>query len=199
MIIALTGKKRSGKDSFAAALVADHGFVRCAFADPIRSTLEQIDPWITPDDPGEHATSSPVRLHSMLAQHSWDDVKANAEVRRLLQQTGQAVRAHRPSIWTDLLMTALDTLPQDQHVVVTDVRMRDEVDALRARGAHLVRIIRPSLIADSSAAGRHLTETQLDDVPMDSTIVNESDLTHLATAAARLVSTYDESRKDQSA
>lgn len=45
-LVALTGRKRSGKDSAAAHLVRRHGFARVAFADPIKCVLTELDPYL---------------------------------------------------------------------------------------------------------------------------------------------------------
>ncbi|NWN87005.1 MAG: hypothetical protein HLX51_00460 [Micrococcaceae bacterium] len=46
-LVGLTGLKRSGKDSAALQLVGHHGFVRVAFADPVKRVLADLNPYVT--------------------------------------------------------------------------------------------------------------------------------------------------------
>ncbi|HET9691813.1 MAG TPA: hypothetical protein VFP61_11725, partial [Acidimicrobiales bacterium] len=43
MIIALSGYARAGKDTVA-EILADHGYRRAAFADPLKQVLADLDP-----------------------------------------------------------------------------------------------------------------------------------------------------------
>jgi len=45
MIVALVGKKRSGKDTVANVLVNEYGFVRYGFADPIKIVVKYLFDW----------------------------------------------------------------------------------------------------------------------------------------------------------
>ena len=82
MIIGLTGYARSGKDSVAKVLVDHYGFIRLAFADPIRDLLLEVNPIL---DKGN-------RLSSLVDEYGWDIAKAQPEVRRLLQTLGVGAR-----------------------------------------------------------------------------------------------------------
>jgi hypothetical protein len=63
-------------------------------------------------------------------------------------------------------------------VVISDCRMRSEVDAIRAAGGRIVRVVR----ASAGASGTHQTETQMDGIPpefFDGTIHNDSSIQDL--------------------
>ena len=47
-----------------------------------------------------------------------------------------------PDIWIDRLFKKVETFPAGQRVVITDVRFRNEADALWARGGYLIRLRR---------------------------------------------------------
>jgi hypothetical protein len=57
---------------------------------------------------------------------------------------------------------------------VTDVRFRNELEALRILGARVVRIVTPELSDD-----QHISETELDNETFHFTIHNSYDLSYL--------------------
>jgi hypothetical protein len=191
--IAFIGRMRSGKDTAGARLVEHHGYTRLAFADPLKALVRAIDPVLYSDYDG-----SPIRLSDELrhAEMIGNDSRPASEivkdeteeVRRLWQSTGEAIRALDPDFWVNRLVNswyALGSAP----VVVTDVRYRNEADALKARGFKLVRIIRP---ADASKpvqamTGRdisegiraHRSETELANYTVDACVYNGGSLAEL--------------------
>ena len=78
-LIGLVGKKRAGKDTVAATLVEGFGFVRYAFADPLKAASLAADP-LVPIWGGHHRLSVVVRVLG------WERAKENPEVRRFLQR-----------------------------------------------------------------------------------------------------------------
>lgn len=195
MIIALTGQKRSGKDSLAGHLVGDLGFTRLAFADAIRETLADIDPLVL--TPEQDRPTRPVRLSKLVADLGWEEAKNQPEVRRLLQETGGAMRRVDPDVWTRVLLQRLETLQAkdpDVDVVVTDVRLPAEAAVLAEADptARLVRVRRPSLGRDTSREALHFTETVMTDHPVFTEVVNDGSLRDLRTRAHRLVAAVSE-------
>lgn len=183
MLIALTGRKRSGKDSLATHLVDDLGFVRFAFADPLRQAVLGIDPWLV--DPRK-------RLSELVERIGWDGAKEHAEVRRLLQATGEEMRRVDPDIWTRVLIQQLETAQAknpDLDVVVTDVRLPQEATVLRRHdpSSRLVRVLRPSLPVDQGSTAIHFTETAMAHHPVFTEVANDEGLDALRAKAHRLV------------
>lgn len=176
ILLGLIGRARSGKDTFARGL-ASRGYVRVAFADPLREMVAEIDP-ILGDFTGSLSGLglAPVRLGEALrAAGGWEGLKDTpwaAESRRLLQYTGQAVRRVDPNFWLDAgLAKAYGAFEGGASgVVITDVRYRNEADAIREAGGHLIRIVRPGL----DSTDTHASEIELDDYPADTTAHNRS-------------------------
>lgn len=165
-LIGLLGKARSGKDTFARGLV-ERGYTRVAFADPLRELVEAIDPVVV--GPGVR----PVALSTaLLAAGGWEGVKESPyslEARRLLQQSGQAVRRVEPGFWLQAGMDKADAvINEGGAAVITDVRYTNEADAIQSAGGVLVRIVRPGL----ESTDTHLSETELDRYPVDFTVRN---------------------------
>lgn len=155
-IIGLCGHYGSGKDEAAKALV-ERGWVRVAFADPLREMALAIDPYVVVGDreSGEKGIDPDklagavvvyggffVRLSSLVAVYGWDVAKKIADVRRFLQRLGtEGVRNH---IGNDTwVQVAERSMPADKNVVFTDVRFANEAAMIRERGGQVVRLYRP--------------------------------------------------------
>lgn len=182
-LVGLIGKKRVGKDTFAAVLVEEFGFTRVAFADPLKEMALTIDPIIDVgagwDDEG-HLYS----LNDLVKAHSWEYVKDTyPEARRVLQHLGDGVRQFDPEFWVRAGMAHADGLRRDRRdegkwdasqwpVVITDVRYPNEADAIREAGGILVRIVRPGV----DDGDTHASETALDGYETAHTFYNYADL-----------------------
>ena len=190
MLIGVTGKKRSGKDTLAQALIGA-GFVRVAFADPIRALAYALDPlvWVEADE--QYLLPPAVRFLGRGSSHrlawlvdvvGWEAAKNTREVRRTLQRlgadAGRAVLGE--SVWLDLGMTAALRHPD---VVITDVRFPDEADAVRTAGGLVVRVTRPGVTSTDT----HATETAMDGYPVDVELINDTTIDALHAAALTLI------------
>ena len=191
-LVGLIGKKRVGKDTFAAVLVEEFGFARVAFADPLKEMALTIDPIIANGLRG----SVPVhmRLSTAVALDGWESVKDTyPEVRRFLQRLGDGVRQFDEDFWVGAGMKAAagkriqrpdfhnelgrgegHWLP-GQPVVITDVRYPNEADAIRDAGGILVRIVRPGV----DDGDTHASETALDDYAVDDIVENRGSVFEL--------------------
>lgn len=177
--VALIGRARAGKDTVGARLSSRYAYVRVAFADPLRDAALALDPIV-----GAESTSYghlPIRLSDLVGRYGWETAKTRyPEIRRTLQRLGEAVREHDPDYWVRLALGRLDVADRwNLPVVVTDVRHVNEADALRSRGALVVRVVRPDGDQLGGAEGQHITETALADYPADVTITNAGSLADL--------------------
>jgi len=172
--IGLIGHASCGKDTVAARL-AHHGFERVAFADPVRSILMHMNPLITSDG---------LRLRDAVDAYGFDAAKRRFPVvRELLQGLGEGVRASLgESVWVDRAMRRLDTL-SDRPVVVSDVRYRNEANALRSRGFTLVVVQRPGV----GPANGHPSETNIPVELADAVLLNDGNLSELHARVDALV------------
>lgn len=215
-LIGLIGRKRAGKDSFAAELVDRHGFVRVAFADALRAVLYDLDPIvkIETDESGplrpEIATDGyglrgMARLAWLVDAVGWERAKALREVRRLMQAHGVAIREHvGENVWVDAAMDRVADFRRGTFrlresgcgfertaptpVVVTDVRFPNEAEAIKAAGGKLVRIVR----LGQDLSDTHISETALDGWPVDREVFNAGtleDLQRHADAAVEMLFT----------
>jgi len=168
LILGIMGKKRSGKDTFAARLVAEHGFTRIGFADALKDVALELDPIVDVIELGRERGVEEVRLSDVLGPElDWEVAKELPEVRRILQALGVAVRNHvGEDVWVRAAMAKADAVPGP--VVITDVRFPNEADFIRHSGGQLVRITRHGL----EAADEHISETALDGRAADFLVTN---------------------------
>ncbi|MFE4514408.1 hypothetical protein ACFRMQ_09495 [Kitasatospora sp. NPDC056783] len=183
--MALLGRARSGKDSTAARLVERYQFTRVAFADALKRAAIDLDPIVGAQPLG--MATLPIRLSDVVGRYGWDRVKVEyPEARTTLQRLGEAVRQGDPEHWLRLALAKLDTADRwNLPVVVSDVRYANELAALRARGALVVRIERPGAGAGGDAE-HHVSETELDHAPVDVTVPNSGTLQDLYALADTL-------------
>lgn len=194
-IIGLMGVKGSGKDTFAAILVQQHGFIRIGFADELYRQAAQAY-GVTVAFLGERTTKEtdlpalalqnckdPAFVQCVLETFGWADTPENRtrplSPRTVLQLWGTEYRRLRgqDSYWLDIVENALNAQP-DRSFVVTDVRFPNEFSFMKAEGATLVRVRRPAQEAleekERQANGRalHASETALANAKADLEVLN---------------------------
>jgi hypothetical protein len=154
-LLGLAGYAGTGKDALAEHLP---GWTRVAFADRIRAVAYDLDTTVA----------------EAVDDTSWEQAKREVPyVREYLQFIGQVMRADLgEDVW---LNAALAQLPPGL-VVVTDVRMPNEADAIVDAGGQVIQIIRPGV----GPANDHITEHALDGYPFDAKFVNNRTPAHLA-------------------
>lgn len=182
MMIGLSGYARSGKDTVGKLLVERHGYTRVAFADPMRKMALAIDPII--DHYGSYGSNvRPVRLSEAVDSVGWDRAKSVPEVRRFLQRLGTEAgrEIFGSDFWIDI---ALKGYTQADNLVLTDVRFRNEADAIKKNDGVVVRILRPGIEPPNS----HASERDLDGWAFDYLLKNEGSLEDLERWADHLVS-----------
>ena len=169
-IVALGGKAGSGKNATAEELVRQYGFTALAFADPIRDAAKELNP-LVPIDMGHNGEliKSTMRLATLVDSVGWETAKREVpEVRDILQRLGTEVGRQLidPSVWVTMAMKRANEI--DGHVVFTDCRFPNEVEAVRNQGGLFVRIHRN----DIDPVNEHVSETAIDDIPADLTVLN---------------------------
>lgn len=187
-LIGVSGRKRSGKDTFAARLIADHGFTKVAFAEPMRAMLKAQDPivdWI-----GDDVRIDPIHLTDVLGpDDDWETAKELPEVRRLLQalgtEAGRAILGE--NVWVDAAFRVVDSIPGP--VVITDVRFPNEADFVERWPGSVtyglfVRVHRPGLPQNDL----HPSETALDDRIANVRVINDGTIADLHRAADAIAS-----------
>ena len=167
MIIGLAGYARAGKSTVAQMLADDFGFRQWAFADAVRESLEVLNPivGVTLKNPIE-----PLRLNDVIAAYGWEGYKQSywgQEIRRLMQH-----------MWTEVGRNIIgedswvNKMPAHRPMVISDVRMDNEAEAVRNAGGIVVLIERPGV----TSLNKHESEKLPDKRFIEHVLVNDGSL-----------------------
>ncbi|WP_114906893.1 hypothetical protein [Ornithinimicrobium murale] len=164
VIVGLTGFAQSGKDTAARGLIEARGFTRLAFADLLKKTAYNIDPYVE-TTPGHFE-----RLGELVDRIGMERAKSYDDVRRLLQRLGTEGGRNNlgGDVWVDPVMRAATSAPSP--VAITDVRFPNEVAAVKAAGGLVVRVVRPGV----GAINAHSSDAGIANLPVDLEIENDS-------------------------
>lgn len=169
MIIGLSGYARSGKDTVADLLCLNYAYDRQAFADQIRMAIYRLNPIVECTTKGE-----PVHLAEALMHQSFDSLKDDSDLRRLMQVMGTHVgrKMFGEDFWVDQAFKSLNS----EDTVFTDVRFPNEADRIRNTGGQVWRVNR----LNHEPINDHESEIAMDDYAFDHTIKNYGTLDDLA-------------------
>ena len=131
-LIGVHGKARSGKDTFARVLVEEHGFVRTAFADPLKAAASILFNW-----PPELAFSDEIKSYK---SPLWNNLTG----REIFQKLGtEAIRGtFGDDFWIKRWACDYGRLSKQHSVVVSDVRTNLEADMIRGLGGLIIHLDR---------------------------------------------------------
>jgi hypothetical protein len=160
-IIAFVGLRRSGKDTAAAALVAD-GWELVKFADALKGMLRFYFNFVgVPDARIERM------IEGDLKETSTPYLCGNSP-RWAMQTLG--TEWGRNLIGNDLWVQAtIAKALQYERTVISDCRFPNEASAVKAQGGTIIRVERDGLTVDS-----HPSEQLIADIPADYTILNNT-------------------------
>jgi hypothetical protein len=174
LLIGITGRKGHGKDTVGRLLRERHGFRTLAYADPLKASAKLIF-GLT-----EEQVNGPLHVKEAL------DPRWGLSPREIMQRLGTEVaRAIHPETWIRSAFARIDAEPE--RWAITDVRFRNEADAVRARGGVVVLVERPGL--STGLHEDHASERGVDDTDPDVILRNDGDLDDLAEAVDELVAT----------
>ena len=133
-IIGFAGFRRSGKDTLADHLVMSQGYVKVAFADAIRAEVQaryNVERVLGAEKDDPHPS------------------QRGASYRDLLLAHGAGRRSQRATYWVDCLAAAVHPmLDNGKRVVISDVRMPDEIAWIRANGGVVVWVDRDGVASN---------------------------------------------------
>lgn len=167
MIIGLTGRAFSGKDTVGAYLSRAHNFSMLAFADPIRDALiAALD-----IDPRAFRPENKETVIDWLGQSP----------RKLMQTLGTdwGRQLVKKTIWIDLMARRIrqSIYAGDTDIVITDVRFWTEASLISRLGGTVWRIHRPN--AETTRHNAHISENEMDCIPVHHTLTNDGTLEQL--------------------
>jgi hypothetical protein len=136
--IAFGGKMRSGKDTSADYLIKNHGGIRLSFSEPLYNILHYAQ----------------TVCNFTLEKDRW-----------FLQTVGtEWARSKNPNVWIDLLIKKVNDVESSTNIYNSDVRFKNEFDALKKNGFILIKLKRNVVEIDNGSVG-HISEVELDSIP----------------------------------
>lgn len=176
-IIAICGAKRSGKDVLADHLVANYGYQKLAFAEPLKKIAKIIFNF-TDDQLGDGDAKDDV------------DERWGISPRKALQFFGTEVMQYKvqellPGIDRKLLARSLIAKIEhdaDKHYVISDMRFYHEYEELAKLNAVVIKVDRFPMkyTADMQAVHQvHTSEIEYNTIPTNIYIMNDDDVTSL--------------------
>ena len=163
MIIGITGKKKSGKDSFFKALSACVSVQQFAFGDDLKA---------------EFAVACGCTLDYLNAHKD--------EFRTMLQWWGTDLRrdVFGKDYWVEKMAARIDQCKA--LTVITDVRFLNEAEFVKSRGGIMIRIIG----GQSEEGDDHQSETEMDQIEVDHLIFNTGTLDDLGAEAQSFLKNF---------
>jgi hypothetical protein len=183
-IIAICGAKRSGKDVLAKHIVANRGFKKLSFAEPLKKAVKELfnftDIQVGIDE--ENA----IGYEKDIIDERW-----GISPRKALQFFGTEIMQHNiggliPNTNRGFLADILLSRISGDGYVISDMRFLHEYNKLKnsakVRSLIVIKINRPSINIPDDKGETHVSEKEYLDIPYDVEIVNDgtiSDLTDL--------------------
>lgn len=197
MLLGISGKAATGKDTSADFLVKNYNFVKISFADPLKRVCRDIF------DFSDTQLWGPSPYRNEPDSRYLREDGSFLTPRLALQVLGTEFGRHcYPNIWIEYALRLANIIltnpskwsyskelgifeQKNEHpiqgVVIPDLRFKNEVDALKEHGATLFRITRPGA-GLSGAAGQHSSEKEQESIPdevFDAIIHNDGTITDL--------------------
>jgi len=161
ILIGLTGKKRSGKDTVADFMCQEMFFKKTAFAKPMKEisrifgfSKDQLDGSL-----------------KEIVDDFW-----GITPRKFLQLLGTEMfrNCFRDDVWLKMMELELANL-NTKKAVITDIRFNNEAQFVRKNCGYIIQIIRPDQESDDD----HSSEAGIDQELIDHTIMNDGTIQEL--------------------
>lgn len=178
MLIAVTGMKGSGKDTFAHALIKQ-GFIQTRFADPLKNMLRTLFADCGVD--AEDYIEGPFKEVPT-------DILCGKTMRHAMQTLGTEWRdTIDRKLWSNLWAKKAELLISTGYaVVVTDCRFIHEAAMVRNMGGYIVRIERPTHRNDDP----HISEQEMLLIEPDEIVINDGTISKLHRKAEAMLREY---------
>ena len=182
MIIGVTGKKQSGKDTIGNFLIRHKGFHTYKFAEAIKSAVADIFLWDDRYINGELKEVIDPRWG--ISPRQAQQVVGTELFRECLPETLRGFRdIIGNNIWVKRFQYWYETLPTDTNVVITDVRFLNEAEAIREMGGVILKVHRKNTdyIEDS-----HVSEIEMCHIAPHFNVVNNGNTLELEAQVGRI-------------
>lgn len=180
MIVGVSGKAGSGKDTVADVLVRDHGFVRISLADPMKRFAQHL--WHFSDaqlwGPSEQRNApdpryrradgsflSPRHALQLLGSEWGRECDQNVWIRHAFMCAERVMASSVLHYTPEGGLVYGGEKPRPRGVVIPDVRFANEMRAIRDAGGQVWRVTRGTSL--HGAESQHVSETEQDSIHDD--------------------------------
>jgi hypothetical protein len=141
MIIGLIGKKQVGKDTVADYLIRNHGFIKYAYADPLKAACKIL--FLLSDE----------QLHNNKLKETVDP-RWGMTPRQIFQLVGTDLfRKHVDSeFWVRHFEMWVRQQPRDTNIVISDVRFQNEANIIKKNSGMLIHLRRSNNYVDTHSS-----------------------------------------------
>lgn len=153
-IVAISGKRRSGKSTLGDILRDEYGYTPVSLAEPLKQMCR--DHFGLTKDQTDGATKETATTYfdySLPGRHRW------LTAREIMISMGQYYRSVDPDFWVKKLFKQMEQ-DNSKTYVVTDVRFKNELDWMTKHNAIKVRLERDEQYTGTNLLDR--SETELD-------------------------------------
>lgn len=169
VIIAISGYGEAGKDTVVAILINRLGYVRRAFADPLKRICADLV------DVPVHYWHDRKLKSATLEAHGYPDLTPDQIAVKVGTEVGRNVH---PDVW---VRKVTNDLAPGERVAFSDCRFPNEAAAVKSLGGIVLRVDRPGTKPriDRLTGLPHVSDVALDDYAFDARIVNDGTLEDL--------------------
>lgn len=187
MLIAMTGQKRSGKDTVASFIMKDQALVSAAgmesvsFAGTLKGMIALLlnNAGLTPDEidyymNGDGKEAELAVLQGKSARYAMQTL--GTEWRNIIGTNLETGEVESKELWTDIVRSKIDSAAGS--IVITDMRFLHEAAYVDEQGGTKVRVLRygqPEISKDA-----HASEQEMGAIEADMTVYNYGSLEDLA-------------------
>lgn len=168
MIIAISGKKFSGKSTISEMLSVELGWETTSFAKKLKEitcilngcTMEQLEDY-------------DFKENTLVPEYLWGFCAGNKKptYRNFLQSFGTNVmRRYYNNVWVD---ATLQCAPED--VIISDCRFTNEASEITNNHGIIITVLRSDIVSDDS----HVSETDMNNIRPDVVMRNDGNLDDL--------------------
>ena len=166
VLLAVLGRKRSGKDTFSDYIIQNYGFIKYSFADPLKKGIqaffnlseEQLYDEKLKETIDERWGVSPRTLFQIIGtdifQHS---------IKSFLPELKGEPRTHWVILFKEWYLELLKTNP-NALVIVSDARFLHELNEIKELGGIVIKVIRPLSEINGDL---HQSENEIDEIHED--------------------------------
>ena len=200
MIIGVTGKARSGKDTFAEMLAEElYGrtkkkFVLMAYATELKKRCQKDFDLSYEQLWGDDKEVEDKRYKNYPAGHTKgldEEPDVYWTAREIMQAYGQFFRTIHYDFWVDYLFRTIED-KEYPNVIVTDVRHPNEADPVKEKGGIVIKVVSERSNKTDIHGETHISETAMDDYEADYVVRNDWGLSELRGSARELATLITE-------